>query len=320
MDKNRLAIKIPGLDLKNPVMPASGCFGFGEEYANYYDLNKLGGIIIKATTLAPRFGNPVPRIAETPSGMLNAIGLQNPGLKVVLAEKLPYLAQYDLPVIANVAGACEDDYVSVCSDIGKAENVKAIELNISCPNVKHGGLAFGVDPEVVFRLTMRCTQVASVPLYVKLSPNVTDIVVIAEAVEAGGAAGVTMINTLLGMRFDLKTKKPILANTTGGLSGPAIKPIALKLINQVANTTRLPIIGMGGVNNPEDVLEFILAGASAVGIGTANFTDPYICPKIIEKLPSAMDKYGITTIADLVKEVRDERDLKWQKQQEKIDL
>lgn len=308
---SRLAIKLPGLNLKNPIMPASGCFGFGEEYAKYYDLELLGSIMIKAITPRPRFGNLTPRVAETSSGMLNAIGLQNPGLDVVMNEKLPALEAYDLPIIANVAGACEEDYVEVCAKIGEAPNVGAIELNISCPNVKHGGLIFGTEPDVAYRLTKNCKEVANVPIYVKLSPNVTDIIKISEAVEAGGADGFTMINTLIGMRFDLKTRQPILANVTGGLSGPAIKPVALKLIHQVAKTTHLPIIGMGGVASVEDVLEFILAGASAVAIGTMNFTDPYICPKIIEDLPYALDKYGIDSIQQLVDEVREECKQQW---------
>ncbi|MDR0691273.1 MAG: dihydroorotate dehydrogenase [Streptococcaceae bacterium] len=317
---NNLAVKLPGLDLKNPIMPASGCFGFGEEYAKYYDLNCLGSIMIKATTPLARFGNPTPRVAETPSGMLNAIGLQNPGLDVVMKEKLPALVKYDLPIIANVAGACEEDYVAVCAKIGDAPNVKAIELNISCPNVKHGGLVFGTEPEIAYRLTKRCKRQASVPVYVKLSPNVTDIVKIAEAVEAGGADGFTMINTLMGTRFDLKTRQPLLANVTGGLSGPAIKPVALKLIHQVSQISRLPIIGMGGVAIADDVLEFIIAGASAVAIGMMNFTDPYICPKIIKDLPKVMDKYGVESIQQLVNEVKAEREKKWEKIQEKLDL
>ncbi|MDH6364072.1 dihydroorotate dehydrogenase (NAD+) catalytic subunit [Enterococcus sp. PF1-24] len=306
--KNPLAVKIPGLDLKNPIMPASGCFGFGKEYSDYYDLNQLGSIMIKATTPEVRYGNETPRVAETPSGMLNAIGLQNPGLEVVMNEILPSLEKYDqLPIIANVAGACEEDYVKVCSRIGDAPNVKAIELNISCPNVKHGGIAFGTNPDVAFQLTQAVKKVASVPIYVKLSPNVTDIVPIAEAIEAGGADGFTMINTLLGMRIDLKTRKPILANQTGGLSGPAIKPVAIRLINQVASVSKLPIIGMGGVQTVDDVLEMYMAGASAVAVGTANFTNPYICPELIEKLPARMAELGIESLETLIKEVREVR-------------
>lgn len=304
---NRLAISIPGLDLKNPIIPASGCFGFGEEYAKYYDISQLGSIMIKATTPEERFGNGTPRVAETPSGMLNAIGLQNPGLDVVMNKKLPALEKYDLPIIANVAGACEEDYVAVCAKIGDAPNVKAIELNISCPNVKHGGITFGTEPDVAFRLTQEVMKVAKVPVYVKLSPNVTDIKPIAQAIEAGGADGFTMINTLLGMRIDLKTRRPILANQTGGLSGPAIKPVAIRLINEVANISKLPIIGMGGVQTVDDVLEMFMAGASAVAVGTANFSDPYICPKLIEELPSRMSELGIDTLEQLIKEVREAR-------------
>lgn len=307
MEKNPIAISIPGLDLKNPIIPASGCFGFGEEYAKYYDIGKLGSIMIKATTAEARFGNPTPRVAETPSGMLNAIGLQNPGLEAVMTQKLPALEKYDLPIIANVAGACEDDYVEVCAKIGDAPNVKAIELNISCPNVKHGGIAFGTDPDVAFQLTQAVKKVAKVPIYVKLSPNVTDIVPIAKAIESGGADGFSMINTLLGMRLDLKTRKPILANGTGGLSGPAIKPVAIRLIHQVSQVSALPIIGMGGVQTVDDVLEMFMAGASAVGVGTANFTDPYICPKLIDALPIRMAELGIESLEQLRNEVREER-------------
>ncbi|MBK1025941.1 dihydroorotate dehydrogenase [Enterococcus faecium] len=309
MNENPLAVKLPGLELKNPIMPASGCFGFGKEYGKYYDLNQLGSIMVKATTPNARFGNPTPRVAETPSGMLNAIGLQNPGLDVVMHKLLPELEEYnELPIIANVAGACEEDYVEVCSKIGEAPNVKAIELNISCPNVKHGGIAFGTDSDVAFQLTQAVKKVSSVPVYVKLSPNVTDIVPIAQAIEAGGADGFTMINTLLGMRIDLKTRKPILANQTGGLSGPAIKPVAIRLIHQVASISSLPIIGMGGVQTVDDVLEMFMAGASAVAIGTASFTDPYICPKLIKELPVRMSELGIESLERLIKEVREERE------------
>ncbi|MEI5992626.1 dihydroorotate dehydrogenase [Candidatus Enterococcus mansonii] len=307
MMTNPLAVSIPGLTLKNPIIPASGCFGFGEEYAKYYDLSKLGSIMVKATTPQARFGNETPRVAETPSGMLNAIGLQNPGLDVVMNKKLPALEAYDLPIIANVAGACEEDYVEVCRRIGDAKNVTAIELNISCPNVKHGGIAFGTDPDVAFQLTQAVKKVSNVPIYVKLSPNVTDIVPIAQAIEAGGADGFSMINTLLGMRIDLKTRRPILANQTGGLSGPAIKPVAIRLIHQVAQISKLPIIGMGGVQTVDDVLEMFMAGASAVGVGTANFTDPYICPKLIDALPQRMAELGIESLEQLIKEVREGR-------------
>lgn len=304
---NRLAVKLPGLDLKNPIMPASGCFGFGEEYAKYFDLNVLGSMMVKAATLEPRFGNATPRVAETPSGMLNAIGLQNPGLDVIMRDKLPKLEKYNVPIIANVAGSTKEDYVTVCEKISLAPNVHAIELNVSCPNVKHGGIAFGTDPEVIYDLTKAVKEVSSVPIYVKLSPNVTDIVPIAKAVEAAGADGITMINTLLGMRIDLKTKKPILANQTGGLSGPAIKPVAIRMIHQVSHAVDIPIIGMGGVYTVDDVLEMFMAGASAVAIGTANFTDPTICPKLIQELPKRMDELGIATLSELIKEVREGR-------------
>ncbi|WP_291292856.1 dihydroorotate dehydrogenase [Enterococcus sp.] len=302
-----LAVELPGLSLKNPIMPASGCFGFGAEYNKYYDISQLGAVMIKATTPEARFGNPTPRVAETPSGMLNAIGLQNPGLQVVMEEILPELAQKhpDLPIIANVAGSTQEDYIAVCEKISQAPNVKAIELNVSCPNVKHGGITFGTDPQVAQELTQAVKAVSQVPIYVKLSPNVTDIVPIAKAIEAGGADGFTMINTLLGMRIDLKTRRPILANQTGGLSGPAIKPVAIRLIKQVAQVSSLPIIGMGGVMTVDDVLEMYLAGASAVAVGTANFTDPYICPRLIEELPVRMAELGIESLAQLIKEVRE---------------
>ncbi|HDI3370383.1 TPA: dihydroorotate dehydrogenase [Listeria monocytogenes] len=299
---NRLAVEIPGLSLKNPIMPASGCFGFGQEYSKYYDLNELGAIMAKAVTPEPRLGNPTPRVAKTASGMLNAIGLQNPGLEHVLAHELPFLEQFETPIIANVAGATEDDYVQVCARIGESKAVKAIELNISCPNVKHGGIAFGTDPDVAHRLTKAVKNVATVPVYVKLSPNVADIVSIAQAIEAAGADGLTMINTLLGMRIDLKTRKPIIANGTGGLSGPAIKPVAIRMIHQVREVSNIPIIGMGGVQTVDDVLEFLIAGADAVAVGTMNFTDPFICPKLISELPKRMDELGISSLQELKKE------------------
>lgn len=295
-----LQVKLPGLNLKNPIMPASGCFGFGREFAAYYDLSVLGSIMIKATTVSLRFGNPTPRVAETYGGMLNAIGLQNPGLKAVLENELPFLAQFDLPIIANVAGSEEADYIEVAKEISQAQNVYALELNISCPNVKQGGIAFGTDAAVAARLTEKVKSVSQVPVYVKLSPNVTDIVSIAKAIESAGADGLTMINTLMGMRIDLRTRKPILANGTGGLSGPAIKPVAIRMIREVAQNVKIPIIGMGGVQTAEDVLEFLLAGASAVAVGTANFVDPYACPKIIEALPETLQKYGFSNVKECI--------------------
>lgn len=308
MSENRLAVKLPGLNLKNPIIPASGCFGFGQEYAKYYDLDKLGSIMIKATTKDARFGNPTPRVAETPSGMLNAIGLQNPGVDVVLSEKLPWLAEHfpELPIIANVAGFSNDEYAYVSKKISKAPNVKAIELNISCPNVDHGnhGLLIGQVPELAYAAVKASVENSDVPVYVKLTPSVADITTVAKAVEEAGATGFTMINTLVGMRFDLKTRKPIIANGTGGMSGPAVFPVALKLIRQVAQSSDLPIIGMGGVDSAEGAIEMMIAGASAIGVGTANFSDPYACPNIIERLPEVMDQYGITDLETLRREVR----------------
>lgn len=304
---NRLAVKLPGLELKNPIIPASGCFGFGQEYAKYYDLNRLGSIMIKATTQHPRFGNPTPRVAETPSGMLNAIGLQNPGVDAVIAEKLPWLAKHypELPIIANVAGFSDEEYAYVSEKISHVPNVAAIELNISCPNVDHGndGLLIGQVPELAYKAVKASVTHSEVPVYVKLTPSVADITTVAKAAEDAGAAGFTMINTLVGMRFDLKTRKPIIANGTGGMSGPAVFPVALKLIHQVARFSKLPIIGMGGVDSAEAALEMMIAGASAVAVGTANFTDPYACPTIIDNLPNVMDKYGISDLETLRQEV-----------------
>ena len=308
MSENRLAVSLPGLDLKNPIIPASGCFGFGQEYAKYYDLDKLGSIMIKATTKEARFGNPTPRVAETPSGMLNAIGLQNPGVDVVLAEKLPWLAENfsTLPIIANVAGFSNDEYAYVSEKISKAPNVKAIELNISCPNVDHGnhGLLIGQVPELAYAAVKASVEHSEVPVYVKLTPSVADITTVAKAVEEAGATGFTMINTLVGMCFDLQSRQPIIANGTGGMSGPAVFPVALKLIRQVAQSTDLPIIGMGGVDSAEAAIEMMIAGASAIGVGTANFTDPYACLNIIERLPEVMDQYGITDLETLRREVK----------------
>ncbi|WP_433749583.1 dihydroorotate dehydrogenase [Falsibacillus pallidus] len=296
---NGLSIELPGLQLKNPVMPASGCFGFGREFSQLYDLNQLGAIMIKAVTTEPRFGNPTPRVAETDAGMLNAIGLQNPGLHKVMNEELPWLDQFDVPIIANVAGSMMEDYVNVAREVSTSPNVKALELNISCPNVKTGGIAFGTDPSIAKELTKKVKEVSSVPVYVKLSPNVGNIVEMAKAVENGGADGLTMINTLIGMRMDLKTAKPILANKTGGLSGPAIKPVAIRMIYEVSQHVNVPIIGMGGIQNAEDVIEFFYAGASAVAVGTANFVDPFVCPGIIEQLPAMLQDIGVDHISEL---------------------
>lgn len=294
---NRLAVKLPGLNLKNPVIPASGCFGFGREFSEIYDLSLLGSIMIKAVTREPRTGNAMPRIAETPAGMLNAIGLQNPGIDRV-EEELRWLAQYDLPIIANVAGYSDEDYCYVAERISKVPNIGGLEINISCPNVKQGGITYGQDPEIARRLTRKIKAAASKPVYMKLSPNVANIKEMAQAVEDGGADGITMINTLIGMRFDLKKRAPLLANKTGGLSGPAIKPVALKMIYDVYETVKIPIIGMGGIETAEDVLEFFYAGASAVAVGTANFVNPRVCPEIIADLPRVLDRYGFQTIGE----------------------
>ena len=297
---SRINISLPGLELKNPIMPASGCFGFGREYAQLYDLSKLGAIMIKATTVETRSGNPTPRVAETAAGMLNAIGLQNPGIDKVMAEELPFLAGYDVPIIANVAGTEIEDYVEVAERISKAPNVYALELNISCPNVKCGGIQFGTDPATAKQLVEAVKAVSSVPVYVKLSPNVTNIVDIAKAVEAGGADGITMINTLIGMRLHEKTGKPVIANGTGGLSGPAIKPVAIRMVYEVYKNVNIPIIGMGGVSDAQDVIDFMSAGASAVAVGTANFVDHFVCPNIIDALPAKLDELGVEHITEII--------------------
>lgn len=294
-----LRVELPGLDMKNPIMPASGCFGFGEEYAKFYDLNVLGAIALKAATHKPRFGNETPRVAETPAGMLNAIGLQNPGVEKIVSEKLPWLEQFETPLLANVAGSQVEDYVETATVLSQSGKVAALELNISCPNVKEGGIAFGTDPDLAAELTRRVKAVSDIPVYVKLSPNVTDIVVIAQAVEKAGADGLSMINTLTGMKIDINTGRPLIANETGGLSGPAIKPIAIRMIREVRRQTELPIIGMGGIIFVEDVIEFFLAGADAVAVGTANFINPYICPTLIKELEEWMEAKGYRHLRDV---------------------
>ncbi|SDC38731.1 dihydroorotate dehydrogenase [Shouchella lonarensis] len=296
----RLRVTLPGLEMKNPIMPASGCFGFGKEYGEFYDLNVLGAIALKATTPEPRFGNETPRVAETKAGMLNAIGLQNPGIEGVIYKELPRFEDKTVPLVANIAGATVDEYIEVAAQLSKQEKISALELNISCPNVKQGGIAFGTDPLVAAELTKEVKAVSAVPVYVKLSPNVTDIVSMAQAVEQAGADGLAMINTLQGMRIDTRTRKPILANQYGGLSGPAIKPVAIRMIHQVSQVVSIPIIGMGGIQTVDDVIEFLLAGASAVAVGTVNFVDPYICPKLIETLPAALDEIGVRHVTELI--------------------
>lgn len=293
-----LSVKLPGLNLKNPVIPASGCAGYGRELAELYDLSRLGGIAIKSATPKERFGNPVPRIAETPMGMLNAIGLQNHGVDYIIEHELPFLRQFDTEVIANVAGASEEDYLEVIRKMNDSDVVKAYELNISCPNVKYGGIGLGTSAELAANITRLAKEVSAKPVYVKLTPNVTNIVEIARAVEEAGADGLVLINTLLGMRIDLKSGKPLLANTTGGLSGPAIKPVAVRMVYQCARAVNIPIIGVGGISSAEDVLEFLYAGASAVEVGAANFVDPYICPKIIDELGGVLEKYGNASVTE----------------------
>lgn len=292
-------VKLPGMNLKNPVMTASGCFGFGKEYSQFYDLNQLGAITVKAVTNEKRKGNPPPRTAETADGMLNAIGLQNPGMEAVTADDLPFLQNFDIPVLVNVAGNREDDYLTVIDYLSRHAEMSAFELNISCPNVEVGGMQFGSDPESAYALTKAAKNVSSRPIYVKLSPNVTDITTIARAVEEAGADGISMINTVLGMEIDIHSTKPVLANERGGLSGPAVKPIAVRMIYDVSQAVSIPIIGMGGVSSADDVIELMLAGASAVAVGTANFTDPYACPRIIDALPDRMKELGWERAADL---------------------
>jgi dihydroorotate dehydrogenase (NAD+) catalytic subunit len=300
MDKRvDMSVQIADLRLKNPVMPASGCFAFGKEMADWYDLSLLGAIVVKATTLEPRLGNPTPRVAETPGGMLNAIGLQNPGVEKVIGEELPHLRKYDLPVIVNVAGTAIEDYVETAKRLSDSGYADALELNISCPNVKCGGIQFGVDPIVAAELVSHVKAAIKVPLIVKLSPNVTDIAEMARAVEAAGADAISMINTLVGMSIDIAKRKPLIAIETGGLSGPAVKPIAVRMVYQVAQAVKVPIIGMGGIMNGEDAIEFMMAGASAVAVGTANFVDPYACPNIIAQMETWCREHDVERVADL---------------------
>lgn len=304
---NRLEVNLPGINLKNPIMPASGCFGYGDSFAKHYDLGILGALIIKSTTLEERIGNPAPQYVHRDRDVLNSVGLKNPGVEAVLQEKLPYLEQFDVPIIASVAGSTEEDYIEMCQRIGTAPNVKAIELNISCPNVKEGGVAFGTDPEVAARLTRRCKEVTDLPIYVKLTPNVTDIVQIAKAVEKAGADAISMINTITSMAFDLESRKPILGNLTGGLSGPGLKHVALRMVYQVSHAVNIPIIGIGGISTVEDVLEMLIAGASAIQIGTANYENPLICKQIIDELPQKLEALGIESIQALIEDVQSNR-------------
>lgn len=295
------SVNLCGISLTNPVIPASGTFGFGYEFTRFYDINILGSISLKGTTKEPRFGNPTPRIAECPSGLLNAVGLQNPGAEKVLNHELHTLkAVYKKPVMANVSGFSVDDYVAAVETLNTDDGIGWFEINISCPNVHGGGLAFGTSAENAAAVTKAVRAVTNKPIIIKLSPNVTDITKIAKACEAAGADGVSLINTLLGMKIDLKTKKPLLANKTGGLSGPAVKPVAVRMVYQVYEAVKIPIVGMGGISTAEDVLEFMLAGAAAAEVGAANLIDPYACKKIIEDLPRAMEKYGINNLSEII--------------------
>jgi len=295
-----LTTSLGKLKLKNPVLVASGTFGYGEEYAELVDLNKLGGIITKAVTLKPKEGNAPPRLAETPCGLLNAIGLENPGVEVFIRERIPFLREFDTRIIVNIAGEEEGDYVRVAEKLSRTEGIDALEVNISCPNVKKGGLAFGTAPEVVYSLVKRIRRVTELPLIVKLTPNVTDIGQIAKAAQEAGADILSLINTILGMTIDVEAQRPKLSNITGGLSGPAIRPIAVRMVREVFRIVDIPIIGMGGILKPEDALEFIIAGASAVAIGTANFADPQTPLRVVEGIRQYLTKKGIGDFVDLI--------------------
>lgn len=296
-----LKVNLCGIEMDNPIIPASGTFGFGYEFAELYDINVLGTFSFKGTTRDPRFGNPTPRIAECPNGMINAVGLQNPGVEKVIGEELPKLAKcFSKPVMANVSGFSIEDYAYTCALLDKEEQVGWLEVNVSCPNVHGGGMSFGTNPEAAAEVTRAVKAVTTKPVIIKLSPNVTDIVSIAKASEAAGADGISLINTLLGMRIDLRTRKPVIANKMGGFSGPAIFPVAVRMVYQVAQAVNIPVVGMGGVSSAEDVIEMMLAGATAVEIGAANLVDPMASKKIIENLPRVMEKYGIENLSDII--------------------
>lgn len=297
----RLSVNLCGEELDNPVIPASGTFGYGYEFAELYDINCLGTFSFKGTTKEPRFGNPTPRIAECTAGMINAVGLQNPGVDKVISEELPKLKKcFNKKVMANVSGFSVDEYAYTCEKLDSQEQVGWLEVNVSCPNVHGSGMSFGTDPKAAAQVTKAVKAVTKKPVIIKLSPNVTDIVSIAKACEDAGADGISLINTLLGMRIDLRTKKPVIANTMGGFSGSAIFPVALRMVYQVSSTVNIPVVGMGGVSSAEDVIEMMLAGATAVEIGAANLVDPFICKKIVESLPAAADKYNINELKDII--------------------
>ena len=294
-------VDLCGIQLDNPVMAASGTFGYGYEFAELYDINVLGSFSFKGTTLKPRFGNPTPRIAECSEGLINSIGLQNPGVDKVISEELPKLAEcFDKKVMANVGGFSIEEYSEVAKRLGECEQVGWVEVNVSCPNVHHGGLAFGTDPQAAASVVRAVKEVVRKPVIVKLSPNVTDIVSIAVECEKAGADGISLINPLLGMRINLKTKKPVVANKMGGFSGPAVFPVALRMVYQVYENVKIPVVGIGGIRTAEDVIEMMLAGASAVQIGAANLTDPYVCRDIVRDLPEVMKKYGITDLKEII--------------------
>ena len=297
----RLSVNLCGIELENPVIPASGTFGFGYEYAELYDINCLGTFSFKGTTKDMRFGNATPRIAECTAGLINAVGLQNPGVEQVIREELPKLKKcFHKPVMANVSGFSIEDYAYTCRKLDAQEQVGWLEVNISCPNVHGGGMSFGTDPKAAAEVTAAVKSVTTKPVIVKLSPNVTDIVSIAKACEDAGADGISLINTLLGMRINLRTRKPIIANKMGGFSGPAIFPVAVRMVYQVAHAVKIPVIGMGGISSAEDVIEMMLAGATAVEVGAANLVDPYACRDIIEALPGVMNSYGINTLNEII--------------------
>ena len=294
-------VTLSGVELDNPIIPASGTFGYGYEFAQIYDINILGSFSFKGTTKEPRFGNPTPRIAECTAGMINSVGLQNPGIDAVVSEELPKLAKcFNKPVVANISGFSVDEYAYCCERIDKEPQVGIIEVNVSCPNVHNGGMSFGTDPKAAAEVTKAVKAVTTKPVYIKLSPNVTDIVAIAKACEEAGADGISLINTLMGMRIDKRTRKPVVANKMGGFSGSAIFPVAVRMVYQVYNAVNIPIIGMGGVTTAEDVIELMLAGATAVQVGAANLVDPYACKKIIEDLPAVMKKYNINSLKDII--------------------
>lgn len=297
----RLGVNLCGIELDNPIIPASGTFGYGYEFAELYDINILGTFSFKGTTKDPRFGNPTPRIAECKNGMINAVGLQNPGVEKVISKELPKLKKcFNKKVMANVSGFSVEDYAYTCEKLDKEEQVGWLEVNVSCPNVHGGGMSFGTCPEAAAEVTAAVKKVTKKPVIIKLSPNVTDIVSIAKACEDAGADGISLINTLLGMRIDLRTKKPVIANKMGGFSGDAIFPVAVRMVYQVASSVKIPVVGMGGVSSAEDVIELMLAGATAVEVGAANLIDPYVCQNIINDLPAVMDKYKIKTLSEII--------------------